>query len=155
MREKIRFRTEVVSVEPAEGEWDVTVQDSSGERETDRYGAVLVANGHHWDPRWPEPPFPGRTSSRASRSTSTTTASPTSARKRVLVLGIGNSATDIAVEASRIADADFLAMRRGAYVMPKYLFGRPVDGAASKLLRGCRWRSSARAAAAEAHAPAT
>ena len=24
-----------------------------------RYRAVLVANGHHWDPRWPEPAFPG------------------------------------------------------------------------------------------------
>jgi dimethylaniline monooxygenase (N-oxide forming) len=20
---------------------------------------VMVANGHHWDARWPEPPFPG------------------------------------------------------------------------------------------------
>ena len=39
----------------------------------------------------------------------------------MLVLGIGNSAVDIAVEASRIADATFLAMRRGAYVIPKYL----------------------------------
>ena len=34
--------------------------------------------------------------------------------KRVLVLGIGNSATDIAVESSRIAEKTFLAMRRGA-----------------------------------------
>ena len=59
LREKIRFRTEVVSVEPADGEWDVTVQDADGTRETHRYRAVLVANGHHWDPRWPEPPFPG------------------------------------------------------------------------------------------------
>ena len=47
--------------------------------------------------------------------------------KRVLVLGIGNSATDIAVESSRIADATFLAMRRGAYVLPKYLDGKPTD----------------------------
>jgi cation diffusion facilitator CzcD-associated flavoprotein CzcO len=47
--------------------------------------------------------------------------------KRVLVLGIGNSATDIAVESSRIADATFLAMRRGAYVLPKYINGKPID----------------------------
>ena len=39
--------------------------------------------------------------------------------KRVLVLGIGNSATDIAVESSRIADKTFLAMRRGAYDHPQ------------------------------------
>ncbi len=74
--------------------------------------------------------FPGSESSPASRCTSTTTASPTCCvGKRVLVLGIGNSATDIAVEASRIADATFLAMRRGAYVIPKYLGGKPTDEA--------------------------
>ena len=27
--------------------------------ETRTYDALLVANGHHWDPRWPEPAFPG------------------------------------------------------------------------------------------------
>ena len=27
--------------------------------ETRSYDAVLVANGHHWDPRWPEPAYPG------------------------------------------------------------------------------------------------
>src|SRR6476659_4207621 len=58
-RDRIRFRAEVVKVEPADGEWEVTVDGADGERETNRYRAVLVANGHHWDPRWPEPPFPG------------------------------------------------------------------------------------------------
>src|SRR5262249_2822940 len=47
--------------------------------------------------------------------------------KRVLVLGIGNSAVDVAVESSRIADATFLAMRRGAHVLPKFLGGKPID----------------------------
>ena len=47
--------------------------------------------------------------------------------KRVLVLGIGNSASDIAVESSRIAERTFLAMRRGAWILPKYLNGKPTD----------------------------
>ena len=47
--------------------------------------------------------------------------------KRVLVLGIGNSACDIAVETSKITDRTFLAMRRGAHVLPKYVFGIPTD----------------------------
>src|SRR5215510_12512945 len=53
LRDRIRFNTEVVSVEPVEGggEWDVTVEGPEG-RETNRYGAVVVANGHHWDARW-------------------------------------------------------------------------------------------------------
>ena len=54
--------------------------------------------------------------------------------KRVLVLGIGNSATDVAVESSRIADATFLAMRRGAYVLPKYMNGKPIDETANALI---------------------
>jgi cation diffusion facilitator CzcD-associated flavoprotein CzcO len=45
----------------------------------------------------------------------------------VLVLGIGNSATDIAVESSRIAERTLLAMRRGAWILPKYLSGKPTD----------------------------
>jgi len=135
LRETIRFRTEVVGVKPADGQWDVTVRDADGEEETTRYRAVVVANGHHWDPRWPEPPFPGSEEFEGEQTHVHHYREPDVLRgKRVLVLGIGNSATDIAVEASRIADATFLAMRRGAYVMPKYLNGKPTDESASPLL---------------------
>ena len=41
--------------DPADGVWTVTLDTG----ETRRYDALLVANGHHWDPRWPEPPYPG------------------------------------------------------------------------------------------------
>ena len=47
--------------------------------------------------------------------------------KNVLVVGIGNSAMDIAVESSFVARNTFLSSRRGAYILPKYLFGRPLD----------------------------
>ena len=47
--------------------------------------------------------------------------------KNVLVVGIGNSAMDIAVESSFVARKTFLSSRRGAYILPKYLFGRPLD----------------------------
>ena len=148
LREKIRFRTEVVSVKPADvalvsgmrkemrhREWEVTVENTDGERETHRYRAVLVANGHHWDPRWPEPPFPGSDGFEGEQIHVHHYREPEALRdKRVLVLGIGNSATDIAVESSRLAEKTFLAMRRGAYVLPKYLKGRPTDESASPIL---------------------
>jgi len=135
LREKIRFRTEVVGVEPAEGEWEVTVEDAGGKREAGRYRAVLVANGHHWDPRWPEPPFTGSEEFEGEQMHAHHYREPEVLRgKRVLVLGIGNSATDIAVESSRIADRTLLAMRRGAYVLPKYMNGKPTDESASPLL---------------------
>lgn len=135
LRERIRFRTEVKSVVPVDGEWEVAVEGPGGERETHRYRAVLVANGHHWNPRWPEPSFPGAEDFEGEQMHVHHYREPDVLRdRRVLVLGIGNSATDIAVEASRIAERTLLAMRRGAYVMPKYLNGKPTDEAASKLL---------------------
>ena len=40
---------------------------------------------------------------------------------------MGNSAMDIAVEASYVTDEVYLAARRGAYIVPKYIFGKPTD----------------------------
>ena len=57
-----------------------------------------------------------------------------------MVLGIGNSATDIAVESSRVARETYLAMRRGAYILPKFMFGVPTDHLTdSPLARGPLW----------------
>jgi cation diffusion facilitator CzcD-associated flavoprotein CzcO len=127
-RDRIRFRTEVKKVEPVDGEWEVSVEDADGGSETHRYRAVLVANGHHWDPRWPEPAFSGAEEFEGEQLHAHHYREPDILPgKRVLVLGLGNSAADIAVESSRIADATFLAMRRGAYVLPKYLQGKPID----------------------------
>jgi cation diffusion facilitator CzcD-associated flavoprotein CzcO len=129
-RDRIQFRTEVVSVRPSgEGGWDVAVRKRGQKRVTTRrYSAVLVANGHHWDARWPEPAFPGADSFTGVQMHSHDYKTFKGFEgKRVLVLGIGNSACDIAVETSKVADRTFLAMRRGAYIFPKYLFGIPTD----------------------------
>jgi len=134
VREKISFRTEVTKVEPADGEWAVTTKAETGAEATERYRAVLVANGHHWDPRWPEPAFPGSEEFEGEQIHAHHYREPDVLRgKRVLVLGLGNSATDIAVESSRIAEKTFLAVRRGAYVLPKYLNGKPIDEAVHPL----------------------
>jgi thioredoxin reductase len=131
LTEKIRFKTEVVAVEPIDGGWEMTVEDADGKRETNRYRAVLVANGHHWNPRWPEPAFPGADAFEGEQiHAHHYRESDVLAGKRVLVLGIGNSAVDIAVESSRIAEKTFIAMRRGAYVLPKFLGGKPIDESA-------------------------
>jgi dimethylaniline monooxygenase (N-oxide forming) len=47
--------------------------------------------------------------------------------KDVVVLGMGNSAMDISVESSEAARNTYLAARRGAWIIPKYLFGKPLD----------------------------
>jgi dimethylaniline monooxygenase (N-oxide forming) len=130
LKEKITFRTEVVAVEPEGDGWEVTVEDADGAPRSERYRAVLVANGHHWKPRWPEPPFPGADEYAGEQMHVHHYREPDVLEsRRVLVLGIGNSAVDVAVESSRIAEKTFLAMRRSAYVIPKFLGGKPVDEA--------------------------
>jgi cation diffusion facilitator CzcD-associated flavoprotein CzcO len=126
LRERITFRTGVEHVARDAAGWRVRL-DTGEER---RYDALLVANGHHWDPRGPEPAFPGADEFAGVQMHSHhyTGEDPGFFRdKRVVVLGMGNSAMDIAVEASFSAAAVFLAARRGAYVIPKYVFGRPLD----------------------------
>jgi cation diffusion facilitator CzcD-associated flavoprotein CzcO len=143
LREAITFRTEVTKVQPAEGGgYDVTVRsrDEAREARTHHYDHVLVANGHHWDPRWPEPSFPGSEHFPGRQIHAHYYRTPeVFDGKSVVVLGIGNSATDIAVEASRSAKATYLAMRRGAWIIPKFLFGTPTDHLTdSPLARGPR-----------------
>ncbi len=137
-RDRITFRTEVVKIEPLPGgepaeRYEVTLRgrdehgDSTGP-EVRRYEHVVVANGHHWDPRWPEPSFPGAETFPGVQMHAHYYKTPDLFQgKRVLVLGIGNSATDISVESSRVAEETYLAMRRGAHVVPKYIFGVPTD----------------------------
>ncbi|MFI7662764.1 flavin-containing monooxygenase [Micromonospora parva] len=129
-RDRIVFGTGVSHVEPlAGGGFDVTL--TTGERR--RYDAVCVANGHHWDPRWPEPAFPGSNKTSIEQIHSHSYSSETQlAGKRVVVLGMGNSAMDIAVDASYHARATYLAARSGVHIIPKYVFGRPYDQIAGK-----------------------
>jgi len=131
LREHIRFNTEVLHVDPIDGGgWAVRYMDKEGEERSEIFTDVLICNGHHWDARWPEPAFPGADSFEGTQMHAHDYRTPEIFEgRRTLVLGIGNSATDIAVESSRVAEKTFLAMRRGAWIMPKYLAGVPSDKA--------------------------
>jgi dimethylaniline monooxygenase (N-oxide forming) len=122
-RDRIVFETGVEhAVRGEDGVFDVTLD--SGERR--RYDALLVANGHHWNPRWPEPAYPGQFDGVQMHAHHYIDNSDFR-DKNVLVVGIGNSAMDIATESSFVARKTILSSRRGAYILPKYLFGRPLD----------------------------
>jgi len=47
--------------------------------------------------------------------------------KKVLIVGCGNSACDIAVDAIHHAKSVNISVRRGYHFVPKYLFGKPAD----------------------------
>ncbi|XRQ13646.1 SDR family NAD(P)-dependent oxidoreductase [Actinomadura welshii] len=137
----IRFHSAVASVERDGPRWAVTTEDGS----TDRFDAVVVANGHNWDPRWPDPAYPGEFTGTQLHAHDYRT--PDIFRdRRVLVVGMGNSAMDIAVDASHVAHGPvLLSARRGVHIVPKYLFGRPAD-ATGGALAVLPWRMRQRVA---------
>jgi hypothetical protein len=131
--QRITLETSVERVERpkssngATGGWDVLLSGSETPR---RYRGVVVANGHHWDPKWPE--YPGQFDGEVIHSAQYRSADQLRGR-RVLVVGAGNSGCDIAVEAAQHADAAFHSLRRGYHFLPKFLFGRPIDVCGERL----------------------
>jgi hypothetical protein len=124
----IHFGVEVRSVRRrAHGGWRLTLADG---RQED-FDVVLVASGHHWDPRLPS--YPGSYDGEFLHSHAYKAADPF-AGKRVLVIGGGNSACDIAVEAARRAARTCISMRRGYWFIPKFLMGMPTDVANAQVL---------------------
>jgi cation diffusion facilitator CzcD-associated flavoprotein CzcO len=88
------------------------------------YRGVVIANGHNWDPRWPE--YPGEFAGEAIHSAEFKSADMLRG-KRVLVVGGGNSGCDIACEAALHAESAMLSTRRAYHVLPKFFRGRPID----------------------------
>lgn len=120
IRPLITFNTEVLSVVTDGNRWKVRVTGG----ETRGYGTVIVANGHLSDPRMPA--FTGTFDGEIMHSHHYRTAAPFEG-KRVMVVGLGNSAVDIAVDLCRRAQHVIVSTRRSAWIMPKYLMGVPVD----------------------------
>lgn len=116
----IHFNADVVRVTPAPNDrWELTL--GNGERRV--FGGVVIANGHHWDCRYPS--YPGEFTGELIHSKQYK--SPEVLKgKRVLVIGGGNSACDIAVEAARFARASHISMRRGYWILPKTFLGKPL-----------------------------
>lgn len=121
----IQFNTTVDWIErDADGLWLVKVSSLSGGTQTRRYRGIIIANGHLWDPRYPEyaGTFAGETIHARDYRTP-----DIFKHRRVLVIGGGNSGCDIAVEAAQHADATFHSTRRGYHYIPKFIFGIPTD----------------------------
>ena len=122
LRRRITFGVTVERVSKAEtGAWRVEL-DTGEERE---YTYLLVANGHHWDPRWPEPAIPGHFDGLMLHSHAYSD-SAIFADRSVAVIGMGNSAMDIVVESSYVARRSLLVARRGVWISPQYFFGSPT-----------------------------
>ena len=101
---------------------------------TVHYRAVLVVQ---WSPRNPHiPDFPGPFAGETLHSRAYRSNRPF-AGKRVLVVGIGNSAVDIACEVALLSKQTFLSTRRSAVIIPRHLLGRPTDKMGHHFRPGC------------------
>ena len=123
LEKRIAFGTTVTEAKPVASDggerWELTFAD--GERRT--YKGVIACIGHHWDRRWPS--YPGTFSGEMLHSKDYK--SPEQLRgKRVLTIGGGNSACDIASEAARVGAASHISTRRGYWFLPKTMFGVPL-----------------------------
>jgi cation diffusion facilitator CzcD-associated flavoprotein CzcO len=118
--EHIQFNTSVDKIVQTGEYWDVTL--NSGD--TRRYRGIIIANGHLWDPKYPD--YPGHFQGLVVHSKDYKTPDILLDR-RVLVVGAGNSGCDIAVDSAQHAAHTFHSMRRGYHFIPKYLFGKPAD----------------------------
>lgn len=103
-----------------DGTW--TVERSDGVRLT--YRAVIACTGAQWEANLP--PGPDGYTGETIHSSEYRNAAGLSG-KSVIVVGGGNSACDIAVDVSRVAEHTTISMRRGYWFIPKHIFGVPSD----------------------------
>jgi thioredoxin reductase len=129
----IQLQTRVETARRVDGRWVVRLARSDGMAE-EVFDHLLVCSGHLREPLIPA--YPGAFSGEMLHSKAFKRPEPFRG-KRVLVVGGGNSACDLAVDVSRVAARACISMRRGYYIMPKIMFGRPVD---LLYLRLRRWR---------------
>ncbi|KAM5239076.1 flavin-containing monooxygenase 1 [Ctenodactylus gundi] len=129
----IQFKTKVCSVTKrpdfaVSGQWEVvTLHD--GKQSSAIFDAVMVCTGFLTNPSLPLSSFPGINTFKGQYFHSREYKHPDIFRdKRVLVVGLGNSGTDIAVEASHLAKKVFLSTTGGSWVISRVFdSGYPCD----------------------------
>ena len=133
----IHLGTEVRRAVPDEEGWLVTTATRDGEETTAHYNALVVATGKDSHPRVPA--ISGQFEGRILHSQVYRRPAPF-AGERVLVVGASNSGCDIASELSGVAASTDMTVRRGTHVLPRHLFGRPIDALNGPLANRVPWR---------------
>ncbi|MFE7929197.1 flavin-containing monooxygenase [Streptomyces sp. NPDC057456] len=127
----IELETTVESVRrAADGSWTVVSLDAHGARTTRDFTQVIVASGHNTEPVLPAPPTGSETFKGTILHALDYRDGSDYTGQRVVVVGLGASAVDIAADLSRHAAQTVLSVRRGLHILPKQLFGMPLDDVA-------------------------
>ncbi|KAK3681273.1 flavin-binding monooxygenase-like family protein [Podospora appendiculata] len=128
LRAHIRLRTTVLECVPQEdGTWAVrTQQEGVSESETALFDAVFACSGHLSSPMIPD--FPGLKDFQGQFLHSHCYRTPAPFEgKKVAIIGFGSSAVDIACEIAPQAKELHLITRRGGWVLPRYILGKPTE----------------------------
>jgi cation diffusion facilitator CzcD-associated flavoprotein CzcO len=132
LADAIRLETAVDAANPTDdGGWRLRFADGS-ERE---FAACVVATGQYGTPRMPEPAPEGSFSGEQIHAFDYLDAqTPIDCTgKRVVVVGLGSSAAEIATELGggregpTLASEVILSARSGRYIVPKRINGKPLD----------------------------
>ncbi|NXM87900.1 FMO1 monooxygenase, partial [Oenanthe oenanthe] len=133
LRRHISLGTTVVSIRQspdfaATGQWNV-VTEAGGKQTSHVFDAVMVCSGSFSEPSLPLQGFPGIEQFRGQYFHSRQYKHPDVFQgKRVLVVGMGNSGVDIAVEASRVAAKVTISTSRGSWLLSRvFERGYPWD----------------------------
>lgn len=139
--EHIRFKTRVLSCVPEdEGQgvgpprWRVTIRgEGEAAEEEVVFDALFVGAGHLSTPSIPN--FAGRDAFKGEFLHSHYYRRPGPfERKKVALIGFGSSAVDIACELAPGAEEVHLITRRGGWVLPRYVLGKPTEAWDSEYL---------------------
>lgn len=127
----IRFKAKVVAVERAGGgRWSLRL--ATGETET--VDAVVVASGHQGVPK--HPPFAGDFAGTYLHAHAYRTPEPFRGQD-VLVVGVGNSACDIAADICTVTASTTMAARSPVLFMPRMFLGVPTSRVLGRIEK--RW----------------
>lgn len=124
-----RFGCWVSHAEPNAEGWLVTYRQGEAEHSLQASGLVL-ANGTLHEPKLAN--FAGEFDGERFHSSQYKSANVFD-NKRVLIVGCGNSACDIAVDAVHRARSVDMVVRRGYYFLPKFVKGVPTDTLGGKI----------------------
>lgn len=121
--DKIQLETTVLSTErKSSGGWEVETSD----HQKRYFDYLIIANGHHNKPNYPAY-FKDSTFNGTSLHSSQYRNREPYQNKKVMVVGIGNSGSQIAVDVSHAAEETFISTRRGVYILPHYICGLRFD----------------------------
>jgi dimethylaniline monooxygenase (N-oxide forming) len=145
----VNFGARISAARPLDHGWEVTIAGGQSER----YDALIVAGGHYWDQQIPQ--LPGHFEGELMHVGDYRKPEHLAGR-RIVVVGAGQSALDIAAELTGTAASVLLACHQSHHLIPRRILGRPFDAYDSAaalllplpvvrwMLRGLMWAARSR-----------